>query len=106
MKHSVFSINKKALHSSANFRGAISVPAIIVTIAGVAALFTLLLVAKSLLDFTMPGPRIRSEILANYTGYVAYAGARRAVWVGGIACLLGGGGALIYACLCVLAGWR
>src|SRR3569623_3828507 len=106
MRHSVFSINKKALHSSANFRGGISVPAIIVTIAGVAALFTLQLAAKSLLDFTMTGPSIRSEILANNTGYVAYAVARLALWVWVIAFLLGGVGALICACLCVLAGWR
>src|SRR3569623_64071 len=106
MRHSVCSVNKRALCSLANFRGGISVPTIIVTIAAVAALFTVLLVAKSLLDFTMTGPSIRSEILANFTGYVAYAVARLALWVWVIAFLLCGVGALIYASLCVLAGWR
>ncbi len=42
----------------------------------VALIFTLLLLAKSLLDFTQTGPKMREEVLAHYRGYLAMSLAR------------------------------
>ena len=55
-----------------------------------------LLVAKSLRDFTRAGPKIRSEIVENFSGYTAYATARQALWAGLVTLYLEVSGATLY----------
>lgn len=79
-----------------------SLRAALYTILGISLLFTILLVTKSLLDFSRTGPEIRNEILAYYSGYVAYAISRLALWTFAIAAALTALGVLSYASLAQL----
>lgn len=69
-----------------------------------AALFTLALTAKSLLDFTRTGPEIRGEILASYSGYAALAMLRLAAWTWLIAFVLASVGSAVYLARCQSRG--
>jgi len=64
--------------------------------AGVAFLFTLLLVAKSLLDFTRTGPEVQDEIVAHFSTYAALAMVRLAFWTFIISFLMAICGVAIY----------
>lgn len=75
---------------------------LIIINAGIAATTAILLVIKSLMDFSHTGPEIRHEIMDFYSGYAAYAMGRLAIWVFLIAFLLSGFGMLLYACTCTL----
>jgi arylsulfatase A-like enzyme/glycosyltransferase involved in cell wall biosynthesis len=73
---------------------------------GVALIGTSSVLAKSLLDFSQTGPRIRAEILAHYQRYTLYALARLSLWTFAIMLFLGGGGALLYYSLRVTMDWN
>lgn len=65
---------------------------------------TLSLLAKSVLDYSQTGPRIRAEILEHYRGYTLYALARLAVWSFILMLFTGGVGVLLYFMIATLAG--
>ncbi|MCL5059543.1 MAG: sulfatase-like hydrolase/transferase [Candidatus Thermoplasmatota archaeon] len=71
---------------------------------GVAALGSTTLLAKSLLDFSQTGPRIRAEILTHYRRYTLYALARLTAWAFAIMLFTGGAGVLIYFMLDTVLG--
>lgn len=71
------------------------------TVAGVG---TTALLAKSLLDFSRSGPRMREEILTHYRRYTLFALARLSVWVFAIMLFTGGAGVLLYYMLNVSLG--
>lgn len=54
-----------------------------------------LLLAKSLMNFSQTGPRIREEIATHYRGYTLFALARLCVWALVILCFLGGIGVFL-----------
>lgn len=60
----------------------------------VGGLFTLVVVAKSLSDFSRTGPQLRDEVLKHYRLYVALSVARLALWTFAISSLLAAGGVL------------
>jgi arylsulfatase A-like enzyme/glycosyltransferase involved in cell wall biosynthesis len=62
----------------------------------VAGMGTSALLAKSLLDFSQTGPRIREEVLTHYRRYTVYALARLSVWAFGMMLFTGGAGVLMY----------
>ena len=62
----------------------------------VAAIGTVTLLAKSLLDFSQTGPRIREEVLTHYQRYTLYALARLSAWTFGLMLFTGGAGVLVY----------
>jgi arylsulfatase A-like enzyme/glycosyltransferase involved in cell wall biosynthesis len=72
---------------------------------GVAALGTLVLLAKSLRDFTQTGPRIREEVLTYYRRYTLLALARLAIWAFGIMLFTGGAGVTVTALLAISLEW-
>jgi len=72
----------------------------------VAAISSLLLLVKSLLDFSQTGPRIREEVLAHYRPYGLYALARLAAWSFVLMLFTGGGGAILYCALALGAQWE
>ncbi|BAN36774.1 arylsulfatase [Sulfuricella denitrificans skB26] len=72
---------------------------------GVAVAGTAVLLAKSLLDFSQTGPRIRAEILTYYRRYTLFALARLSLWAFSLMLFIGGGGVLIYYSLNVSLGW-
>ncbi len=76
----------------------------IVPTAAVAAVGTLVLLAKSLMDFTQTGPRIREEILTHYRRYTLFALARLSVWAFAIMMFTGGAGVLLYYMAMVTLG--
>lgn len=61
----------------------------------VAALGTGALLAKSLLDFSQTGPRIREEVLTHYRRYTLFALARLSAWAFGLMLFTGGVGVLL-----------
>lgn len=63
------------------------------TVAGVS---TAALLAKSLLDFSRTGPRVRKEVLTHYRRYTLFALARLSAWVFAIMLFTGGAGVLLY----------
>ena len=71
---------------------------------GVAGLGTLALLAKSLLDFSQTGPRIREEVLTHYQRYTLFALARLTAWAFVLMLFTGGIGVLLVFMLSVLAG--
>lgn len=73
----------------------------------VAATGALALLAKSLLDFTQTGPRIREEVLTHYRRYTLYALARLTAWAFALMLFTGGIGVLLYAMLATILniGW-
>ncbi len=62
----------------------------------VAGIGTTALLAKSLLDFSQTGPRIREEVLTHYRRYTLYALARLSVWTFALMLFTGGMGVLLY----------
>ena len=64
--------------------------------AGVAALGSVALLAKSLANFSQTGPRIREEVLTHYRRYTLYALARLTAWAFALMLFTGGGGVLLY----------
>ncbi len=64
--------------------------------AGVAALGSVALLAKSLANFSQTGPRIREEVLTHYRRYTLYALARLTVWAFALMLFTGGIGVLLY----------
>jgi len=71
----------------------------------VAAVGTLALLAKSLMDFTQTGPRIREEVLTYYRRYTLLALARLSAWAFGIMLFTASMGVLVAAMLAVSLGW-
>lgn len=65
----------------------------------VAGVGTVALLAKSLLDFSQTGPRIRAEVLVHYRGYTLFALVRLSVWVFVLMLFASGGGILAYYAL-------
>ncbi|MBW8371325.1 MAG: sulfatase, partial [Thiobacillus sp.] len=70
---------------------------------GVAGVGTAALLAKSLLDFTQTGPRIREEVLTLYRRYTLFALARLSAWAFALMLFTGGAGVLIYFMLGTVA---
>lgn len=64
--------------------------------AGVAALGSAALLAKSLANFSQTGPRIREEVLTHYRHYTLYALARLTAWAFLLMLFTGGTGVLLY----------
>ena len=73
---------------------------------GMAGLGTTALLAKSLLDFSQTGPRIREEVLTHYRRYTLFALARLSAWAFALMLFSGGAGVLLYFMLHTLAGAR
>ncbi|HEX7970915.1 MAG TPA: sulfatase-like hydrolase/transferase [Thiobacillus sp.] len=85
--------------ASGNARWAGLLPAL-----GVSAFGTVALLAKSLLDFSQTGPRIRVEILSHYRRYTLFAITRLGLWAFALMLFMGGGGVLAYYALNVSLG--
>ncbi|MEW6415630.1 MAG: sulfatase-like hydrolase/transferase [Pseudomonadota bacterium] len=64
--------------------------------AGVAAIGSMALLAKSLANFSQTGPRIREEVLTHYRRYTFYALARLTAWAFVLMFFTGGIGVLLY----------
>lgn len=75
--------------------------------AGVAALGSVALLAKSLASFSQTGPRIREEILTRYRRYTVYALARLTAWAFMLMWFTGSLGVLLYFMLITVlqASW-
>lgn len=86
-----------ALPASAIWQGVLSS-------AGIAAFFTLLLLVKSVTDFSRTGPEIREEILRHYSGYSLLALLRLGSWGFALSGLMAGAGVAIYGCHSVYFG--
>lgn len=71
---------------------------------GVAGTGTAALLAKSLLDFSQTGPRIREEVLTHYRRYTLFALARLSAWAFALMLFTGGAGALLYFMLGTVLG--
>jgi arylsulfatase A-like enzyme/GT2 family glycosyltransferase len=71
---------------------------------GVAGVGTAALLAKSLLDFSQTGPRIREEVLTHYRRYTLFALARLSAWAFALMLFTGGAGVLIYFMLSTTIG--
>ncbi len=71
---------------------------------GVAGVGTATLLAKSLLDFSQTGPRIREEVLTHYQRYTLFALARLSAWAFALMLFTGGAGMLIYFMLSTAIG--
>lgn len=69
---------------------------------GVAGVGTTALLAKSLLDFSQTGPRIREEVLTHYRRYTLFALAQLSAWTFMLMLFTGGIGVLIYFMLSVV----
>lgn len=63
---------------------------------GVAGLGAVALLAKSLLDFSQTGPRMREEVLTHYRRYTLFALARLTAWAFALMLFTGGAGVLLY----------
>jgi arylsulfatase A-like enzyme/glycosyltransferase involved in cell wall biosynthesis len=71
---------------------------------GVAGLGTTALLAKSLLDFSQTGPRMRKEVLSHYGRYTLFALARLTAWAFALMLFTGGAGVLLYFMLNTVLG--
>lgn len=71
--------------------------------AAVGGVLTLLLLLKSVKDFTHSGPQLREEIRRHYWAYTLWAVSRLAGWAFLILVLMGLGGNLVYLGILVLA---
>ncbi len=74
------------------------------TVASVAAAFTLILLLKSITDFSRTGPQIREEIQRYYSIYSLYAVGRLACWGAILSGLMATTGVAIYTCLSIALG--
>jgi len=71
---------------------------------GVAGLGAVTLLAKSLLDFSQTGPRMRAEVLTHYRRYTLFALARLTAWAFALMLFTGGAGVLLYFMLNTVLG--
>lgn len=71
---------------------------------GVAGLGTAALLAKSLIDFSQTGPRMREEVLTHYRRYTLFALARLTIWAFALMLFTGGAGVLLYFMLNTVLG--
>ena len=71
---------------------------------GVAGLGAVALLAKSLLDFSQTGPRMREEVLTHYQRYTLFALARLTAWAFVLMLFTGGAGILLYFMLSTVLG--
>lgn len=95
----IMSCGVVAWFSSGDARWAGLLPAIAVALVG-----TLALLAKSFLDFSQTGPRIREEILRHYRRYTLFAMARLGLWAFALMLFTAGGGVLAYYALHLTLG--
>lgn len=72
----------------------------------IAVCFVLVLIAKSVMDFSRSGPQIADEITRSYLGYAAFALARLGVWAFVIAALMATAGVVVYHALLAIFRWR
>lgn len=72
--------------------------------ASVAGLGAAALLAKSLLDFSQTGPRMREEVLVHYRRYTLFALARLTAWAFALMLFTGGLGVLFYFMLNTVLG--
>ena len=70
----------------------------VLSAAGIAVIFTLLLLAKSVTDFSRTGPKIREEIQKHYSGYSLLSLLRLGFWGFALSGLMAGAGVAVYAC--------
>lgn len=77
--------------------------ALIVSTIG-AGILTLILLAKSLIDYSRTGPQLRREIIDHYYRYAVYAVLRLTGWSLGILMILMLTGALSYVAVCQMLG--
>ena len=68
-----------------------------------AGLGSVTLLAKSMLDFSQTGPRIRDEVLAHYRRHTLFALIRLTLWAFALMLFTAGGGMLIYFMLATTA---
>jgi arylsulfatase A-like enzyme len=71
---------------------------------GVAGLGAAALLAKSLIDFSQTGPRMRAEVLTHYRRYTLFALARLTAWALALMLFTGGVGVLLYFMLDTVLG--
>lgn len=71
---------------------------------GVAGVGAAALLAKSLLDFSQTGPRMREEVLTHYRRYTLFALARLTTWAFALMLFTGGTGVLLYFMLNTVLG--
>jgi arylsulfatase A-like enzyme/glycosyltransferase involved in cell wall biosynthesis len=76
----------------------------LITAMGVAGVGTASLLAKSLLDFSQTGPRIREEVLTHYRRYTLFALAQLSLWAFALMLFTGGAGILTYFMLNTVIG--
>lgn len=76
----------------------------VLSAASIAAFFTLLLLVKSVTDFSRTGPEIREEIKRHYAGYSLLALLRLGAWSFALSGLMAGAGVAVYGCYCVYSG--
>jgi arylsulfatase A-like enzyme/GT2 family glycosyltransferase len=88
-----------AWFAAGNARWAGILPSLGVAAAGAAALL-----AKSLLDFSQTGPRMREEVLTHYRRYTMFALARLTAWAFALMLFTGGAGVLLYFMLNTVFG--
>ncbi len=72
----------------------------------VSLVFTLALVAKSVLDFSHSGPQIAAEISRSYLGYAIFSLVRLGLWSFVILALMAGAGIFVYHCFLTMFAWR
>lgn len=72
--------------------------------AGVALPFTLLLMLKSVRNFSRTGPELRGEIRSHYAGYSLLAMLRLGFWGFGLSSLMATAGIAVYACYSAYLG--
>jgi glycosyltransferase involved in cell wall biosynthesis len=71
---------------------------------GVAGVGATALLAKSLIDFSQTGPRMREEVLTYYRRYTLFALARLTAWAFALMLFTGGAGVLLYFMLNTVIG--
>lgn len=72
----------------------------------IAALCSLGLVAKSMIDFSRSGPEIAEEVTRSYLWYSIVALTRLGLWVFAIIAFMAASGVFVYHCLLMVFRWR
>ena len=75
-------------------------------ILAVSVCFVLLLIAKSVMDFSRSGPQIAEEVTRSYMGYAVWAMARLGFWAFIITAALATAGVAVYHALAAMFRWR
>ena len=78
----------------------------IYAVVAVSLCFVLLLIAKSVLDFSRSGPQIAEEVTRSYMGYAVWALARLGFWAFAITAAMASAGVVLYHALIALFRWR